>query len=140
MLEEEQPGYEGEDEKGRFRIDENGFKKRPFEKGGPSPNPAGNTSRKKKDKAEDILDYYNWMGPLEFYLAVLNCDSRVLNKTRKNHDIQIDLKDITFKDQMEAAAKALPYYATKSQKTAAPKEKEEDGPLEAQFILPDDDD
>lgn len=108
LQEDLRPGYEGVDEIGRFKIDKYGDKKRPFEAGGPSPNPKGPAYQPPEIIPKDILDDNGWMSPVEFLLAVQNGDIRAINRCRPRGS-KIDPSKLSIQDQMRAAEKLLPY-------------------------------
>ena len=105
------PGSEGDDSTGPYKIDEFGIKKRPFEKGGPSPNPAGakGSLRKINTPISVILAENNWMDPAEFFLAIMNADCAFLNKSSKGRGSKIVASDISLTDRISAASKAIGY-------------------------------
>ena len=104
------PGYVGEDEVGLYKIDAYGDKKRPFERGGPSPNSKGRPKVCDSKDPQELMDHHNWISPLEFFMAVMNCDVKTLNRTRKSNSQKVTQNDIKFRDQMDAASKALKYF------------------------------
>ncbi len=118
LPEELRPGFNGEDADGPYRIDDYGIKRRRFEPGGPSPNPKGRGNRSMTNKASELIQERDWMSPLEFHMAIMNCDIEVLNSTRKGRGFtKIKKDDIRFKDQIDSANKILPYFAKTPKKS-----------------------
>lgn len=136
LPEELRPGYVGEDEEGRYKINEFGEKRRPFQKGGPSPNPKGRFQQprpyEKGASVQEMAEATKWVTPCEFYMAILNKDYKFLTKIQTGSpeglpDTPPEL--ITLKDQMEAAAKLLPHQlprASRPKKSSGESSEDED--------------
>jgi len=119
LPEELRPGFEGQDSQGIFKIDDWGVKRRPFEKGGPSPNSAGRGASKKIMSPEEIIKDNDYLDPLQLLMAYMNGDIDTLNKTR-NKGYKIDPSSIKLSDQIEVAKKLMPFFVNPAKNTSNP--------------------